>query len=297
MNKKVKHILCKWLDRGINIFLWGCGGVLLWLFIQVFCLTSFKIPTDSMEPELLPGDNILVNKLTKGARLFNIFASLRGEDIAIYRMSGMGELKRNDVLVFNFPYQPQRWDSIAFDVMKYYVKRCIAIPGDTLEIRNSRYRIKGSEEELGNVMAQNLLASTPDTLLHNVEMNTFPWNERLGWTISEFGPLPVPAKGQVVKMDSTTWLFYRQLISWEQKSKLTMDANGSVLLGDSVIQDYRFQENYYFMAGDKMLNSQDSRYWGLLPESFIVGKVWRIWKSVDPVTGKMRWNRFLKKVH
>lgn len=297
MNKKVKHILCKWLDRGINIFLWGCGGVLLWLFIQVFCLTSFKIPTDSMEPELLPGDNILVNKLTKGARLFNIFASLRGEDIAIYRMSGMGELKRNDVLVFNFPYQPQRWDSIAFDVMKYYVKRCIAIPGDTLEIRNSRYRIKGSEEELGNVMAQNLLASTPDTLLHNVEMNTFPWNERLGWTISEFGPLPVPAKGQVVKMDSITWLFYRQLISWEQKSKLTMDANGSVLLGDSVIQDYRFQENYYFMAGDKMLNSQDSRYWGLLPESFIVGKVWRIWKSVDPVTGKMRWNRFLKKVH
>lgn len=297
MNKKVKHILCKWLDRGINIFLWGCGGVLLWLFIQVFCLTSFKIPTDSMEPELLPGDNILVNKLTKGARLFNVLASLRGEDIAIYRMSGMGELKRNDVLAFNFPYQPQRWDSIAFDVMKYYVKRCIAIPGDTLEIRNSRYRIKGSEEELGNVMAQNLLASTPDTLLHNVEMNTFPWNERLGWTIREFGPLPVPAKGQVVKMDSTTWLFYRQLISWEQKSKLTMDANGSVLLGDSVIQDYRFQENYYFMAGDKMLNSQDSRYWGLLPESFIVGKVWRIWKSVDPVTGKMRWNRFLKKVH
>lgn len=296
MSKTTEYI-SKWTNRLLCLLFYLCITAVLLVTLQVFCVTSFKIPTDSMEPELLSGDNILVNKLTKGARLFNVLASLRGEDIAIYRMLGMGELKRNDVLVFNFPYQPQRWDSIAFDVMKYYVKRCIAIPGDTLEIRNSRYRIKGSEEELGNVMAQNLLASTPDTLLHNVEMNAFPWNERLGWTIREFGPLPVPAKGQVVKMDSTTWLFYRQLISWEQKSKLTMDANGSVLLGDSVIQDYRFQENYYFMAGDKMLNSQDSRYWGLLPESFIVGKVWRIWKSVDPVTGKMRWNRFLKKVH
>lgn len=296
MSKTTEYI-SKWTNRLLGLLFYLCITAVLLVTLQVFCVTSFKIPTDSMEPELLPGDNILVNKLTKGARLFNVLASLRGEDIAIYRMLGMGELKRNDVLVFNFPYQPQRWDSIAFDVMKYYVKRCIAIPGDTLEIRNSRYRIKGREEELGNVMAQNLLASTPDTLLHNVEMNAFPWNERLGWTIREFGPLPVPAKGQVVKMDSTTWLFYRQLISWEQKSKLTMDANGSVLLGDSVIQDYRFQENYYFMAGDKMLNSQDSRYWGLLPESFIVGKVWRIWKSVDPVTGKMRWNRFLKKVH
>jgi signal peptidase I len=44
------------------------------------------------------------------------------------------------------------------------------------------------------------------------------------------------------------------------------------------------------------MSSQDSRYWGLLPEEFIVGKAWLIWKSIDPLTDRMRWERFLKKV-
>lgn len=293
---KTSEYISKWANRLLSLLFYLCITTILLVILQVFCVSSFKIPTDSMEPELLSGDNILVEKLSKGARLFNVLAALRGEDIVIHRMPGIGTLKRNDVLVFNFPYQPYRWDSIAFDVMRYYVKRCIALPGDTLEIRNSRYRVKGTEEELGNVSAQRQLAATVDTLLYNVVLNTFPWNEHLGWTIREFGPLPVPAKGQVVKMDSTAWLLYRQLISWEQKRKLVLDANGNVLLNDSLIHDYRFQENYYFMAGDKMLNSQDSRYWGLLPEFFIVGKVWRIWKSVDRNTDKIRWERIWKKV-
>lgn len=295
MSKTSEYIL-KWTNRLLNLLFYLCIITTLLVILQVFCFSSFKIPTDSMEPELFSGDYILVNKLPKGARLFNVLAALRGEDITIYRTPGIGTLKRNDVLVFNFPYSAERWDSIAFDVMRYYVKRCIALPGDTLEIRNSRYRVNASEEELGNVSAQHQLAITPDTLLYNVVLNTFPWNERLGWTIREFGPLPVPAKGQVVKMDSTAWLLYQQLIGWEQKSKLTLDADRNVLLGDSLIHDYRFQENYYFMAGDKMLNSQDSRYWGLLPESFIVGRVWRIWKSVDRNTEKIRWKRIWKKV-
>ena len=50
------------------------------------------------------------------------------------------------------------------------------------------------------------------------------------------------------------------------------------------------------MAGDRVEDSQDSRYWGLLPEDYIVGKAWIIWKSVDPHTGKFRWERFLKKI-
>lgn len=293
---KVSEYISKWANRLLSLFFYLCLTIVFLVMLQVFCVSSFKIPTDSMEPKLLPGDQILVNKLSKGARLFNVLAALRGEDIPIYRMSGVGALKRNDVLVFNFPYGAERWDSIAFDVMRYYVKRCVALPGDTLEIRDSHYQIKGSAEELGNVSAQHQLAVTPDTLLHNVVMNTFPWNEGLGWSIREFGPLPIPAQGQEVKMDSTTWLLYRQLIGWEQKRKLTLDAGGNVLLGDSLIYDYCFRENYYFMAGDKMLNSQDSRYWGLLPESFIVGKVWRIWKSVDRSTGKTRWERIWKKV-
>lgn len=44
----------------------------------------------------------------------------------------MGEFQENDILVFNFPYQMNRWDSVRMDVMQYYVKRCVALPGDTV---------------------------------------------------------------------------------------------------------------------------------------------------------------------
>lgn len=74
-----------------------------------------KLEDCVMEPTLKDGDRILVNKVIKGARLFDVFAVLK-----------------NDILVFNFPYQMNRWDSVRFDVMQYYVKRCIALPGDTL---------------------------------------------------------------------------------------------------------------------------------------------------------------------
>ena len=50
------------------------------------------------------------------------------------------------------------------------------------------------------------------------------------------------------------------------------------------------------MAGDKGENSQDSRYWGLLPEEYIVGKATRIWYSEDEFTGKPRWDRIMKKI-
>lgn len=66
---------------------------------------------------------------------------------------------------------------------------------------------------------------------------------------------------------------------------------------DWLINGYRLRKNYYFMAGDNGMNSQDSRYWGMLPEEYIVGKAWIIWKSVDPYTDKFRWDRFLKVIH
>ena len=50
--------------------------------------------------------------MIKGARLFNVFAALDNEDFTIHRMPGWGNFKRNDILVFNFPYQKNRWDRI-----------------------------------------------------------------------------------------------------------------------------------------------------------------------------------------
>jgi len=120
MKKEVWIKLVKRIGNWIvNICFYSCVAFVAWMVLQVFCLTSFKIPSNSMEPALLSGDKILVDKWTGGARLFNIFASLRGEEVDIYRLPGFGSFQRDDVLVFNFPYQDGS-DSIGFDIMKYY---------------------------------------------------------------------------------------------------------------------------------------------------------------------------------
>ena len=166
---------------------------------------------------------------------------------------------------------------------------------DTLEIRNGFYRIRGTEEELGNIAAQRRISGLTENNSRGVVMESFPWSKRLGWTIKEFGPLPVPAKGQVVALDSISILFYQHIIRYEQKKELSL-RDKLIYLGDSLIREYRFKENYYFVSGDNMENSRDSRYWGLLPESYIVGKATRIWKSKDPADGHIRWDRVFKKI-
>ena len=277
----------KLLFRGILLFLF-------WIVSQMIGFTSFRIPTDSMYPTLQPGDNILVNKCIMGARIFNIWDAAEEKEVEIYRLPGIGKVKRNDVLVFHYPY-PHKNDSLSMHLLKYYVKRCIALPGDTMGIRKGHYYIKGINEPIGNIEAQKRIEKLQKENARGIVMDTYPWDKYIDWTIQNFGPLHVPARGQMVVMDSTAVKLYRNLIEWEQKEKLTFQGK-KVFLGDSLIQKYCFQENYYFMGGDYMENSKDSRYWGLLPEPYIVGVATRIWKSVDKSTGKIRWDRVMKKI-
>ena len=290
----------KWfIDKLMNLFLIICGVVLFWVLLQITSIASFKIPSDSMEPVLIAGDNILVNKCVMGGRLFNIWDALEDKEINIYRLPSLGKIKRNDVVVFNFPYLEQRWDSIAFRVMKYYVKRCVALPGDTFEIKRGHYKVHGCTSALGNVEAQDRLMQIIERGRegdYGIVMSGYPYSDIVNWNIVSFGPLYLPAKGDVIEMSSKHVALYRNAIEWEQKKKLFLRGD-TILLNDSVIRTYRFKENYYFVAGDKVMNSQDSRYWGLLPERFIVGKAVRIWKSVDRETDKIRWNRIFKKIH
>ena len=277
----------KLLFRGILLFLF-------WIVSQMIGFTSFRIPTDSMYPTLQPGDNILVNKCIMGARIFNIWDAAEEKEVEIYRLPGLGKVKRNDVLVFHYPY-PHKNDSLSMHLLKYYVKRCIALPGDTMGIRKGHYYIKGIDEPIGNIQAQKRIEKLQKENARGIVMDTYPWDKYIDWTIQDFGPLHVPARGQTVAMDSTAVKLYRNLIEWEQKEKLTFQGK-EIFLGDSLIHEYRFQENYYFMGGDYMENSKDSRYWGLLPEPYIVGVATRIWKSVDKSTGKIRWDRVMKKI-
>ncbi len=286
---------CKkyWNKLMVMLYL-GSILAVVYLFLQITALASFHIPTDSMQPALQSGDNILVNKSIMGARIFNIWEVAEDKEVEIHRLPGLGEVKRNDVLVFHYPY-PHSNDSLSMHLLKYYVKRCIALPGDTMGIRKGYYYIKGIDETIGNIQAQKRIKRLQKEDERGIVMDTYPWDKYMNWTIQDFGPLHVPARGQTVVMDSTTVKLYRNLIEWEQKEKLTFQGK-DVFLGDSLIQKYCFKENYYFMGGDYMENSKDSRYWGLLPEPYIVGVATRIWKSVDRSTGKIRWDRVMKKI-
>lgn len=288
-----------WINRIVNklfgLIVLFLGLFVLWLFLQVTTFTTFKIPTDSMEPALLPGDCILVNKWIMGGRIFNLWEALKKKNVKIYRLPSLSKVERNDILVFNFPY-PKHWDSIGFDVMKYYVKRCVALPGDTFEIKDAYYKVHGCNVSLGNMKGQEYLQrllKAGNAKYYGVSMKGFPHDSLVHWNIENFGPLYIPAKGDYMHIGPLQEILYKNIIEWEQKKKLSLVDN-DVLLGDSVITHYRFKENYYFVAGDKVENSQDSRYWGLLPEPFIVGKAVRIWKSVDKETGEIRWSRILK---
>lgn len=301
-NTPPKHNLHqrKWLDR-ISLFLkYLLALILLWPLLQITTFAHFIVPTGSMLPTLLPGDHVLVNKWIMGGRLFNLFKAIEGkESIKIFRLPSFGKIKRNDVLVFNYPYSHTS-DSISMNIMSYYVKRCVALPGDTFEIRKGHHKVYGIEKEiLGNLYGQNQLkqlAEMKKTDCIKMYGHCFPNDSTIKWNVVDFGPIFLPYKGSEVIMNRHNAIIYRNIIEWEQKLRLFLQED-NVYLGDSLIHKYAFLKNYYFVMGDNVLDSQDSRFWGFLPEEYIVGKATRIWKSVDKTTGRTRKERTLKKIN
>ena len=111
--------------RYLTLIFYGVFGIgCIYAFLLIFCFSTFKIPSDSMEPQLQTGDQVLVNKWIAGPRLFNIFASMKGKRVDIYRVPGVGQIKRNDILVFNYPH-PYSWERIEMHIMQYPDKKRI----------------------------------------------------------------------------------------------------------------------------------------------------------------------------
>ncbi|MDR1156023.1 MAG: signal peptidase I [Bacteroidales bacterium] len=276
-----KHIL--------RCFLYLLFAVIFGISLRVFLLVSCKVPTPSMTPAILPGDYILVNKMIPGPRIFTGWGFLNGTDFEMKRLKGYRKVKRNDVLVFNFPYSD--WNKLQIDLNVFYAKRCVAIPGDTLYIDSGIYRVKGVDETLGCLDFQLRVSNTPAENFPPGVYRCFPFHDAFGWNIRDFGPLYVPGAGDAVTVDSLNVYLYKNLIEYETGYPVTV-RDGQVFRNGHPIREYVFRKNYYFMAGDYAPDSRDSRYWGLLPEDHIVGKAFVIWRSSDMQTGKWKWKRF-----
>ena len=265
------------------------------IVMRVFVFTSIiKIPSDSMSSAVLAGDFIIANKLIPGPRFFKNLKQIRvNGKVQTKRFNGIRKVHRNDILVFNFPYS-NGWDKIDMDLNVFYLKRCVALPGDSFSIQNGEYKVLNYPDSLGCFFRQQKLAHMLQNDFHSSIWQSFPFDTvAYHWNIKDFGPLYVPEFGAVIDINTLNISLYKNLIEYET-DKLVLVCDSLVYLGDKMINEYIFRLNYYFMAGDNLYNSQDSRYWGFLPEDCIIGKATIVAKSVDPFTGKFRWKRFFK---
>ena len=190
-------------------------AVVLALFIRTFIVQAFKIPTGSMENNLLIGDHLLVNKF--------VFAPTLGRvERAVLPIRSV---ERGDVLVFKFPEEPER----------DFIKRVIGLPGETLELRNQVIYINGAP--LVEPYAHYQLPPLPQGAMGGED----------GDVRRKYGPVTIP-------------------------------------------------EGHYFMMGDNRDDSQDSRYWGFLPATYVKGRALFIYWSFGGPQGT-RWGRLLHQIH
>ena len=113
------------------------------------------------------------------------------------------------------------------------------------------------------------------------------------WNRDNYGPVYIPENGKTVALTTETLPFYKAIITDYENNDLKV--NGSeIRINGEIATTYTFKQNYYFMMGDNRHNSEDSRYWGFVPENHIVGKPIFIWLSIDPNgkgINKIRWDR------
>lgn len=123
---------------------------------------------------------------------------------------------------------------------------------------------------------------------------TFPFDDvNFPWTPDNYGPLHIPKKGETVTLSPQNIALYRRLITTYEHNTLE-ENNGSYVINGKPSNNYTFKYNYYWMMGDNRHRSQDSRFWGFVPEQYVVGKASIIWFSYDKGP---RWNRFFKPIH
>lgn len=136
-HEKAKHWAREWLDALIF-------AAIAALIIRTFLFEAYRIPTPSMEQTLLTGDFLVVSKISYGPRtpmvlgipFTNIY--LPGIDLPWTRLPGFTDIKRNDIVVFNYPI-----DIAPIAAKTNYIKRCVGLPHDTLAVRGNMLYVNG----------------------------------------------------------------------------------------------------------------------------------------------------------
>ena len=259
--------------------------------IKILLFEAYRIPTGSMENTLLVGDFLLVTKFTYGATSpRNIpFTDVR---LPYFQLPGFKDPKVGDIIVFDFP--GNRDELVSPEVLNY-IKRCVALPGDTILIVNRTLYNNGKivpnppeSKFLGNPHSDNI-----------ANPRIFP--EGSGWNEDNYGPLVIPKIGDKIIIDSSNYQAWEMFVKREGHT-ISMRLDNKVLVDDKelVNGEYTVERDYLFMMGDNRNNSLDSRFWGFMPMENVVGEAFMLYWSWDAnipfsqffdLIGSIRWNR------
>ena len=126
--------------------------------------------------------------------------------------------------------------------------------------------------------------------------NAIPYN----WNEDNFGPILIPKAGMTVEINKTTLPLYKKIIREYEKNELTKEG-ASIFINGKETTSYTFQQDYYWMMGDNRHRSEDSRYWGYVPEDHVVGKPVLVWFSIEGINDgiknwRIRWDRIMTTV-
>ena len=338
---------------------------------------AYYIPSESMEHSLLVGDYLMVSKLHYGPitpqtplqvplthqtlPIVDVKSYSDLIQLPTYRFPGFSTIQRNDVVVFHVPHDQER----PADLRTNLIKRCIAVAGDTLAIRQGQVFLNGqpgaiagrpqttyfmevpspNDEVRQALRDQGVVDYTqPDGSLAVIttyeadktgyfiscpaEVAAFfrqqPYVKGLtvvggdapdgtlfpdaadlhvseamsavhrSWQLDDYGPLPVPKKGQTIKLTPGNAAIYYKIVSQYEHNQGITWQNGMIYQHGQPLTSYTIKQNYYFMMGDNRHNSEDSRFWGFVPEDHVVGKAVFVWLSLDPHADwlhKVRWSR------
>lgn len=207
--------------------------LLIVFLLRSFLFEPFRIPSGSLEPTLLMGDFILVNKFNYGIRIPVLHTKVLDNNAP----------KRGDIMVFRWPPNP------SFN----FIKRVIGLPGDKISYVNKELYVNGQK--------------IPQSFLQNTIAEDESGNE---WRPIE-------------KQEDLLGIKHHIFINEE---KLSHDYH------DIVVPD-----GMYFVMGDNRDDSDDSRYWGFVPDKNIVGKAMLVWMSWNSAKTNIRWSRIGKPIH
>jgi signal peptidase I len=235
------------------------------LILKIFFIDAYYISSNSMETTLLTGDYVFVNKFIFGPKTPEQIPYL---EIKIPRIifPSFGKPQRGDVIIFDFPWNDSEFEYYRFEP---YVKRCVAIPGDTLLIKNN-------EIFINNV--RYFFPWKESSSMNEIEFQNSYFRD-YNFSLNQFGPIVIPKKGDTIILDYRNFFKLNKFI--ERENHKIISQGLSVIIDSKETNFYVIENDYCFVLGDNMNNSLDSRFWGFLPEDKIVGKVMFIYWSVD----------------